>query len=170
MTDWINTLDRRLNLARPARYDADDKTWVHDVADTVELNDIEMQEAKRNYVRSRAVQLEANATKSANKSMRKWLVEGAHPLPGMIDHLPISFKMTVTEGGKEKQKTMRVRFADATVADLEAWARTLTLEAQRTYEAQMETVQAIHAAIGEMRAHRMRRAGEWTALPDEKSA
>lgn len=137
--DLRNELSRKLNAARPERYT--NSAWVDEVADQIALDDIQRQQAAREYVRQVARDVEGKATRSANRLMREFHRNQCLPIDwAQYLSVPIALVNVVVVDGKPRKVHERVRLADATPTDFELWAETENAARERDYQARGEAV------------------------------
>lgn len=146
-------LRNKLNNARPERYGEQERDWVDDVADEINLGVEELRTAARDYVRNLARDVEGKATQAGNSLMRQFYRTGQLPLDwNVTGHLPISVENTVTNGGQVKTVKERVKLASATARDFELWAEAEDRARNRDFAARGEAVQGAQMIAAQMRA------------------
>lgn len=148
-------LRKQLSAARPARYQKDDRGWVDDVADALDLDtvDIDVAAAARAYVRNLARDEEGKATQAGNRLLRDFHKNQALPLDwkGMVN-APIALANVAIVNGEQQKVQERVRLRNASARDFEMWAETENEARERDYAARGEAVSgALEIAAG-MRA------------------
>lgn len=130
---------RRLNMARPDRYKSFD--WVDDVAESIDIDDIDVTMAAREWVRSKCRKAEGVATKSGNRMFRDFYKNGQLPLEWeSIAEFPISIENVVVVDGKAKTVKERVKLGAATTSDFSAWADAEQKAADRDHAARLDAV------------------------------
>lgn len=145
-------LRNNLNKARPERYGEQERDWVDDVADDINLDVEELRTAARDYVRNLARDVEGKATQAGNSLMRQFYRTGQLPLDWKVTgHLPISVENTVTDGGQVKTVKERVKLAAATARDFELWAEAEDAARNRDFAARGEAVQGAQMIAAQMR-------------------
>lgn len=143
----------KLNKARPERYGEQERNWVDDVADEVNLDVEELRTAARDYVRNLARDVEGKATQAGNSLMREFYRTGQLPLDWQLTgHLPISVENTTTDGVQIKTVKERVKLSAATARDFELWAEAEDRARNRDYAARGEAVQGAQMIAAQMRA------------------
>lgn len=168
-------LKKELSTARPARYRMDDRTWVDDVADRVDLDtvDIDLDNAVKAYIRNVARDVEGRATQAGNRLLRDFHKHAALPMdwPSMVLE-PIALENVVVVDGAVRKVQERVRLRDATARDFELWAETEDRARQRDYDARGEAVAGAVEIAMSMRSAGVLTFGVWaeSVAPVEKSA
>lgn len=149
--DLRNELSRKLNAARPERYT--NPAWVDEVADQITLDDIQRQQAAREYVRQVARDVEGKATRSGNQIMRQFHTYQCLPIDwAQYLAVPIALVNVVVVDGKPTKVHERVRLADATPTDFELWAENENASRERDYQARGEAVSGAREIAESMRA------------------
>lgn len=148
-------LSRELSKARPARYDMNERAWVNEVADGVDLEavDFDKDRALIDYVRNVARDVEGKATQAGNRLMREF--EDLQVLPmdwlAMVNE-PIALENAQVIDGKDVKVKERVRLRDATPRDFELWAKTEEEARQRDFKARGKAVSGALEIASRMRA------------------
>lgn len=164
-----NELSRKLNAARPERYT--NPAWVDEVADQIALDDIQRQQAARDYVRQVARDVEGKATRSANRLMREFHKNQCLPIDwAQYLSAPIAIVNVVIVDGKPRKVHERVRLADATPTDFELWAETENAARERDYRARGESVSGISEIAALMRAAGAVNFLKWAESTQESAA
>lgn len=146
-------ISRRLNQARPERYQSFD--WVDEVAESIDIEDIDVTIAVREWVRSKCRKAEGSATKSGNRLFRDFHKTGQMPLEWeSIAKLPISLENRRVVDGKARLFKERVKLGSATTRDFDLWAIAENEAADRDHAARLEAVAGARAISA-----RMKRAG-----------
>lgn len=78
MTDLNETIDDRLNLARPDRYEPGDESWLQSIIDDI-ANEIPSYDARQRVARDIVIRREAEATKRTNRVLRDVIRSGQLP-------------------------------------------------------------------------------------------
>lgn len=152
----------KLNKARPERYSEQERDWVDDVADTLNLDVEELRTTARDYVRNVARDVEGKATQAGNSLMRGFYRTGQLPLDWQLTgHLPISVENTVTVNGQVKTSKERVKLSAATAKDFELWADAEDRARNRDFAARGEAVQGAQMIAAQMRATGALTFGVW---------
>lgn len=160
---------QELSRSRPARYSMNDREWVDEVADQIDLDSVEfdIEDAVRLYVRNVARDVEGKATKAGNRLLRDFHNQSG--LPG--DWLsrvnePIALENTMIVAGQAKTVKERVRLRDATARDFELWAETEDKARQRDFDARGEAVSGALEIAASMRASGALTFGAWAESED----
>lgn len=157
-------LKQKLSNARPARYTMDDREWIDDVADRINLDEVEVSidDALRDYVRNQARDVEGKATKAGNKLMREFYKNAALPFGwlSMVNE-PIALENKQIVDGRIKTVKERVRLRDATSRDFELWAETEDAARNLEFRARGEAVEGARSIAREMQRAGVTTFGEW---------
>lgn len=153
--DIRSHLKKRLSESRPSRYKMNEREWIDEVADQIDLEvvDFNVDEALRLYVRNLARDVEGKATKAGNHLMRDYHKNATLPLEwqSMVNE-PIALENKQIVDGKIKTIQERVRLRDATARDFELWAETEDQARQRDFNARGEAVSGALGIASAMRA------------------
>lgn len=147
-------LKKELSHARPSRYKMNDRGWIDEVADMIDLDevDIHVEDALRVYVRNIARDVEGKATKAGNQLMRQYHQESALPIEWMqMVNEPIALENKMVVDDRIQTVKERVRLRDATARDFEMWAETEDIARRRDYEARGEAVSGALEIASQMR-------------------
>jgi hypothetical protein len=127
-------IDELLNEARPDRYFTRDRSWMDDivqvVADELERRPNEAGEAARRLVHQR----EGQATKSANRALRRIAQEGTLPIGWGTEQMRADLLSPPLSINGE-----RVRLGAASPSDLRLWRQVREREAEKRLGAEAET-------------------------------
>lgn len=166
-------LKKELSVARPSRYAMNDRGWIDEVADSIDLDqvDVSTEEAIRVYVRNIARDVEGKATKAGNQLMRQYHQESALPIEWMqMVNEPIALENKVVVDDRIQTVKERVRLRDATARDFELWAETEDAARRRDYDARGEAVSGALEIASQMRAAGALTFWQWAKSADEKHA
>ena len=141
----------RLNMARPDRYRSFD--WVDDVAESIDIDEIDLRVAAAEWVRSKCRKAEGEATKSGNRMFRHFHKTGQLPLEWeSVEAFPISIENVVVVDGKTKTLNERVKLGAATASDFSSWAEAEKRVADRDYQARLDAVAGAREIASRMKA------------------
>lgn len=131
-------IDEMLNEARPDRYFTRDRSWMDDivqaVAEELERRPSEASEAARRLVHQR----EGQATKSANRALRRIAQEGTLPIGWGAGEAWEQIRVDLLSPPLSINGE-RVRLGAASPGDLRLWRQVREREAEKRLSAEAET-------------------------------
>lgn len=134
-------IDAQLRNKRPDRYQLGD-SWIEEVVDSIPLDMVPVDEMRRIYLREQVNRREGEATKSANRILRKWNQTGQlelHWWNSANEPLAIEY-VDVDDEGEPYTKNERVALRAATPQDLRLWANSEYKAAKADFEARKSAV------------------------------
>lgn len=162
-------VDELLNEARPDRYFTRDRSWmdgiVQAVAEELERRPNETSEAARRLVHQR----EGQATKSANRALRRIAQEGTLPIGWGVGEAWEQIRADLLSPPLSINGE-RVRLGAAGPDDLFLWRQVREREAEKRLGAEAETWKGADLLIEWARQQGVQRVEDLRALPVEQAA